>query len=41
MKKNLYKPILREDGKILKGPGFFKPNLAKFIKVDTDASDNI
>ena len=35
------KPILREDGKILKGPGFFKPNLAKFIKVDTDASNNI
>jgi predicted HAD superfamily Cof-like phosphohydrolase len=35
------KPVLREDGKILKGPGFFKPNLAKFIKVDTDASNNI
>ena len=35
------KPLLREDGKILKGPGFFKPNLAKFIKVDTDASNNI
>ena len=28
------KPILREDGKILKGPGYFKPNLSKFIKVD-------
>ena len=27
-------PILREDGKILKGPGYFKPNLSKFIKVD-------
>jgi predicted HAD superfamily Cof-like phosphohydrolase len=35
------KPLLREDGKILKGPGFFKPNLAKFIKVDTNASNNI
>jgi len=35
------KPLLREDGKILKGPGFFKPNLAKFIKVDTDESHNI
>ena len=25
------KPILREDGKILKGNGYFKPNLSKFI----------
>ena len=25
------KPILREDGKILKGPGYFKPDLSKFI----------
>ena len=35
------KPVLREDGKILKGPGFFRPDLSKFIKVDTDASNNI
>ena len=35
------KPILREDGKILKGPGFFRPDLSKFIKVDTDASNSI
>jgi predicted HAD superfamily Cof-like phosphohydrolase len=35
------KPLLREDGKILKGPGFFKPDLTKFIKVDTDASNSI
>ena len=35
------KPILREDGKILKGPGYFRPDLNKFIKVDTDASSNI
>jgi predicted HAD superfamily Cof-like phosphohydrolase len=28
------KPILREDGKILKGPGFFRPDLAKFLKED-------
>ena len=35
------KPILREDGKILKGPGFFRPNLSKFIKVEKDASNNI
>ena len=32
MKKLLYKPILREDGKILKGEGYFKPNLKQFIK---------
>lgn len=25
------KPVLREDGKILKGNGYFKPNLSKFI----------
>jgi predicted HAD superfamily Cof-like phosphohydrolase len=24
-------PILREDGKILKGPGYFKPNIAKYL----------
>jgi hypothetical protein len=24
---------LREDGKILKGPGYFKPDLSKFIEV--------
>ena len=35
------KPLLREDGKILKGPGYFKPDLSKFIKVETDASSNI
>jgi predicted HAD superfamily Cof-like phosphohydrolase len=35
------KPLLREDGKILKGPGFFKPDLTKFIKVNTDESNNI
>jgi predicted HAD superfamily Cof-like phosphohydrolase len=35
------RPILREDGKILKGPGFFRPDLSKFIKVDTDASSDI
>ena len=34
-------PIFREDGKILKGPLFHKPDLSKFIKVDTDASSNI
>ena len=28
------KPVLREDGKILKGPAFFRPDLSKFIKVD-------
>jgi hypothetical protein len=28
------KPVLRADGKILKGPGYFKPDLSKFIKID-------
>ena len=26
------KPIYRKDGKVLKGPNYFKPNLSKFIK---------
>ena len=26
------KPIYREDGKVLKGPNYFKPDLSKFIK---------
>lgn len=26
------KPIIRDDGKILKGPNYFKPDLHKFIK---------
>ena len=34
MKKILYKPVLRQDGKILKGPGYHRPDIAKFIKVD-------
>jgi predicted HAD superfamily Cof-like phosphohydrolase len=25
-------PVFREDGKILKGPNFFRPDLSKFIK---------
>jgi predicted HAD superfamily Cof-like phosphohydrolase len=28
------KPIFREDGKILKGPGYFRPDLSKFIEVE-------
>lgn len=28
------KPILRDDKKILKGPGYFRPDLSKFIKVE-------
>jgi predicted HAD superfamily Cof-like phosphohydrolase len=35
------KPVLREDGKILKGPGYFRPDISKFIKVEKDASNNI
>ena len=26
------KPIYREDGKVLKGPNYFKPNIKKFFK---------
>lgn len=26
------KPVLREDGKILKGPGYYRPDISKFIK---------
>ena len=35
------KPIFREDGKILKGPGYYGPDINKFIKPDTDASSDI
>lgn len=35
------KPVLREDGKILKGPRYHKPDLSKFIKLDTDAPNSI
>ena len=35
------KPVLREDGKILKGPGYFRPDLNKFIKVEKDASNSL
>jgi predicted HAD superfamily Cof-like phosphohydrolase len=28
------KPVLREDGKILKGPGYFRPDLSKFIETE-------
>ena len=27
------KPILREDGKILKGPGYFKPDIKKILGI--------
>jgi predicted HAD superfamily Cof-like phosphohydrolase len=33
------KPILREDGKILKGPGYFRPDLSKFIKIEDGNSE--
>ena len=26
------KPIYNEDGKVMKGPNYFKPDLSKFIK---------
>ena len=34
------KPIYREDGKILKGPNYFKPDLGKVIKTVLDARSN-
>ena len=27
------KPIYREDGKVLKGPNYFKPNIRKILKL--------
>jgi predicted HAD superfamily Cof-like phosphohydrolase len=33
-------PILREDGKILKGPEYFKPNLSKFINQSHEEKEN-
>jgi hypothetical protein len=33
-------PILREDGKILKGPEYFKPNLSKFINQPYEEKEN-
>jgi len=32
------KALIREDGKILKGPGYFRPDLSKFIKIDRGES---
>ena len=32
------KPVLRADGKILKGPGYFRPNINKFLE---DASSSV
>ena len=32
------KPIYREDGKIMKGPNFFKPNLVKVLEAQTETS---
>lgn len=29
-------PIYREDGKILKGPGYFKPNIARSMGLDSE-----
>jgi predicted HAD superfamily Cof-like phosphohydrolase len=28
------KAVIREDGKILKGPGYFRPDLSKFINTN-------
>lgn len=35
-------PVLRADGKILKGPGYYKPNISKIIyKEDIDDVDKV
>lgn len=34
------KPIIREDGKILKGPEYFKPDLNKFINQQYEEKSN-
>lgn len=31
------KPVLREDGKILKGPNYFKPDISKFISKQNES----
>lgn len=31
------KPIYREDGKVLKGENYFRPNIAKYLKEGADA----
>ena len=33
-------PLLREDGKILKGSGYFRPNLSKFINQQYEEESN-
>jgi predicted HAD superfamily Cof-like phosphohydrolase len=35
------RPIFREDGKILKGKSYFRPDINKFLKPDTDAPGDI
>lgn len=33
------KPIYREDGKVLKGPGFFHPNIARALGLESDVNE--
>ena len=30
-------PVLREDGKVLKGPNYFRPNIAAILEADAQA----
>jgi len=32
-------PVLREDGKVLKGPNYFRPNIAAILEADAQARD--
>ena len=34
------KPIYREDGKVLKGPAFFDPDLTKIVQGDNNGKEN-
>ena len=32
------KPIYREDGKVMKGPGYFRPNIAGILEAEQSSS---
>ena len=35
------KPIYREDGKVLKGDNYFKPNIAKYLKDQSEEAESV
>ena len=34
-------PVLREDGKVLKGPNYFRPNIAAILEADAQARTQV